>query len=116
MPHNLYLHSAVIQTRAYERSAPGRRRAIVWGTVDSTLSLVFAFLVNSAILILAAAAFYYSDNPHRCAARAAAQHCIAAAGCWAARCSSCAGPGCGWITCTRHNTQHVQHCVQGGGR
>lgn len=65
MPHNLYLHSAVIQTRAYERNHSGRRRAIIFGTLDSTLSLMFAFLVNAAILILAAAAFYYSANPRR---------------------------------------------------
>ncbi|KAI8462637.1 MAG: natural resistance associated macrophage protein [Monoraphidium minutum] len=65
MPHNLYLHSAVIQTRAYERTPCGRRRAILYGTLDSTLALCFAFLVNAAILILAAAAFYYSDHPHR---------------------------------------------------
>lgn len=65
MPHNLYLHSAVIQTRAYERTSVGRRRAIMYGTLDSTLSLAFALLVNAAILILAAAAFYYSSDPHR---------------------------------------------------
>jgi manganese transport protein len=69
MPHNLYLHSAVIQTRAYARSAPGRKCAIFYGTVDSTLSLMFAFFVNSAILILAAAAFFYTGSPHRCAPR-----------------------------------------------
>lgn len=65
MPHNLYLHSAVIQTRAYPRDAAGKRRAVVFGTLDSTLALMFAFLVNAAILILAAAAFFYSGSPHR---------------------------------------------------
>lgn len=65
MPHNLYLHSALIQTRAYDRAPAGRRRAVLWGTVDSTLSLAFAFLVNSAILILAAAAFYYPAGSSR---------------------------------------------------
>jgi len=65
MPHNLYLHSAVIQTRAYERSPPGRKSAILYGTIDSTFSLIFAFLINAAILILAGAAFYYGATPHR---------------------------------------------------
>jgi manganese transport protein len=66
MPHNLYLHSAVIQTRAYQRTALGRRRAIFYGAIDSSLSLLFAFFINAAILILAAAAFYNSDDPRRC--------------------------------------------------
>jgi hypothetical protein len=66
MPHNLYLHSAVIQTRAWDRNAAGRRGAIRYGTLDSSLSLLFAFFINAAILILAGAAFYYGDVPHRC--------------------------------------------------
>eukprot|EP00879_Flechtneria_rotunda_P015558 GHRR01016271.1.p1 GENE.GHRR01016271.1~~GHRR01016271.1.p1 ORF type:complete len:264 (+),score=85.65 GHRR01016271.1:371-1162(+) len=65
MPHNLYLHSAVIQTRDYSRDHPGRRSAIRYGTLDSTISLLFAFFINAAILILAAAAFYFSSTPHR---------------------------------------------------
>ena len=65
MPHNLYLHSAVIQTRDYPRTHKGRAEAILWGSIDSTLALGAAFLVNAAILILAAAAFYYSADPHR---------------------------------------------------
>eukprot|EP00775_Hariotina_reticulata_P004879 gene4879-5124_t len=65
MPHNLYLHSAVIQTRAWDRNAAGRRAAIRYGTLDSSLSLLFAFFINAAILILAGAAFYYGDVPHR---------------------------------------------------
>jgi manganese transport protein len=65
MPHNLYLHSAVIQTRAYPRDPRGRRAAIVYGTIDSTLSLAFALLVNAAIVVLAAAAFFYAASPHR---------------------------------------------------
>ncbi|RMD89051.1 MAG: divalent metal cation transporter [Alphaproteobacteria bacterium] len=58
MPHNLYLHSAVIQTRAIGPSPEERREAIRMGTIDSTLALMLALLVNSAILILAAAAFH----------------------------------------------------------
>lgn len=58
MPHNLYLHSAVIQTRAYGDSLAERREAIRMGTIDSTIALTFALLINSAILILAAAAFH----------------------------------------------------------
>jgi manganese transport protein len=65
MPHNLYLHSSIIQTRAYPRTQEGKWAAIQYGTIDATLSLVFAFLINSAILALAAAAFYYGDPPHR---------------------------------------------------
>jgi manganese transport protein len=58
MPHNLYLHSSIIQTRAYTRDELGRRMAIKFGTLDSTVSLAFAFFINAAILILSAAAFY----------------------------------------------------------
>lgn len=64
MPHNLYLHSSIIQTRAYPRSFPGKRMAIKYGSIDSTLSLLCAFFVNAAILILAAAAFHYGPNPN----------------------------------------------------
>ncbi|CAL5218879.1 g614 [Coccomyxa viridis] len=64
MPHNLYLHSSIIQTRGYPRTMLGKRMAILYGTWDSTLSLLVAFFINAAILILAAAAFYYSkDGP-----------------------------------------------------
>jgi manganese transport protein len=69
MPHNLYLHSAVIQTRAWTRCPQGRRAAIKYGTLDSSLSLLFAFLINASILILAGAAFYYGGDPHRCQTR-----------------------------------------------
>jgi len=65
MPHNLYLHSAVIQTRAYSRCPEGRKAAIRYGTLDSSLSLLFAFLINASILILAGAAFYYGSDQHR---------------------------------------------------
>ena len=62
MPHNLYLHSSVVQTRAYERTPAGRREAIHFATVDSTLSLGVAFFINAAILILSAATFYTRGN------------------------------------------------------
>jgi manganese transport protein len=58
MPHNLYLHSGVVQTRAYGRSVPERREAIKLATMDSTIALMFALLVNASILILAAATFH----------------------------------------------------------
>jgi manganese transport protein len=58
MPHNLYLHSSVVQTRRYEENGEGKREAIRFATIDSTVALMFALFVNSAILILAAAAFY----------------------------------------------------------
>jgi len=58
MPHNLYLHSSVVQTRAYGRDEAGKREAIKWAVTDSTIALCFAFLINASILILAAAAFH----------------------------------------------------------
>lgn len=58
MPHNLYLHSSIIQTRNYERNERGRREAIKYGTLDSTVALGLALMINAAILILAAAAFH----------------------------------------------------------
>jgi manganese transport protein len=58
MPHNLYLHSAIVQTRAVGNSLDERRDAMRLATVDSTVALMFALLVNSAILILAATAFF----------------------------------------------------------
>ena len=58
MPHNLYLHSSIVQTRAYERSETGRRSAIRYATLDSTLALMLALFVNGAILVLAATVFY----------------------------------------------------------
>lgn len=62
MPHNLYLHSSIVQTRNFERSETGRREAIRFATIDSTVSLFLAFFINAAILILAAAAFHFSGN------------------------------------------------------
>src|SRR5258707_14217472 len=58
MPHNLYLHSSIVQTRAFATDAGGKREAIRYATFDSTLALFFALFVNAAILILGAAAFH----------------------------------------------------------
>jgi manganese transport protein len=58
MPHNLYLHSAIVQTRAYGPSLPEKREALKFATLDSTLALMFALTINAAILILAAATFH----------------------------------------------------------
>jgi manganese transport protein len=62
MPHNLYLHSSVVQTRAYEPSIEARREAIRWATADSSIALTLALFVNAAILILAAAVFHASGH------------------------------------------------------
>lgn len=62
MPHNLYLHSAVVQTRAHERHKKGKKEAIKFATIDSTVALTLAFFVNAAILILAAATFFSTGN------------------------------------------------------
>lgn len=58
MPHNLYLHSAIVQTRAYGSKLEDKREALTFATIDSTVALMLALLVNASILILAAAAFY----------------------------------------------------------
>ena len=58
MPHNLYLHSSIVQTRAYERNDKGRREAIKWATTNSTIALMLALFINAAILIVAAATFH----------------------------------------------------------
>ncbi len=58
MPHNLYLHSGIVQTRDYGKSLPERREALRFATWDSTVALMFALLVNASILILAAATFH----------------------------------------------------------
>jgi manganese transport protein len=58
MPHNLYLHSALVQTRAHDRSREGVAQAIRYNTLDTVLALGGAFFVNAAILVLAAAAFH----------------------------------------------------------
>jgi manganese transport protein len=58
MPHNLYLHSSIVQTRKYEQTAGGKREAIKYATIDSTFALMFALFINGAILILSAAAVH----------------------------------------------------------
>ncbi|HEX7518097.1 MAG TPA: Nramp family divalent metal transporter [Chthoniobacterales bacterium] len=58
MPHNLYLHSSIVQTRRYDLNAAGKREAIKFATIDSTLALMFALFINAAILIVSAATFY----------------------------------------------------------
>src|SRR5690348_9086321 len=62
MPHNLYLHSSIVQSRNYEHTEAGKRKAIKFATLDSTVALLFAFFINAAILILAAAAFHGTPN------------------------------------------------------
>ena len=57
MPHNLYLHSALVQTRKIERSHTGIKQALKWNFIDSAVALNIAFLVNTAILVLAATVF-----------------------------------------------------------
>jgi manganese transport protein len=58
MPHNLYLHSAIVQSRNFERNSRGKREAIKFCTIDSTIALTIALFVNAAILIVSAATFY----------------------------------------------------------
>jgi manganese transport protein len=62
MPHNLYLHSSIVQTRNYERSESGKKMAIKFATIDSTVALLFAFFINAAILIVAGAAFHTTGH------------------------------------------------------
>ena len=58
MPHNLYLHSSIVQTRKYEETPEGKREAVRYAFIDSTLALSFALFINAAILIVAAATFH----------------------------------------------------------
>jgi manganese transport protein len=58
MPHNLYLHSSIVQTRAYPRTEEGRRIGLRWAVTDSTIALTLALFVNAAILITAATVFH----------------------------------------------------------
>jgi manganese transport protein len=58
MPHNLYLHSSVVQTRKYEQTSAGKGEAIKFATIDSSVALMFALFINAAILIVAAATFH----------------------------------------------------------
>src|SRR4051794_9951747 len=62
MPHNLYLHSSIVQTRKYEQTADGKREAVRFAFVDSTIALSFALFINAAILIVAAASFHTSGH------------------------------------------------------
>jgi manganese transport protein len=64
MPHNLYLHSSIVQTRAIGVQISNKAKAIKFATYDSTISLGFAFFINASILILSAAAFHLSGNQH----------------------------------------------------
>jgi manganese transport protein len=62
MPHNLYLHSSIVQSRNYERTPKGKREAIQMANIDSALALTVALFVNAAILIVAAAVFHRSGH------------------------------------------------------
>jgi manganese transport protein len=62
MPHNLYLHSSIVQTRKYEETAEGRREAVRYAFVDSTIALSMALFINAAILIVAAASFHTTGH------------------------------------------------------
>jgi manganese transport protein len=62
MPHNLYLHSALVQSRKLQKDAPSIRRAIQFNTFDSIVALTVAFFVNAAILVLAATVFFGKDS------------------------------------------------------
>jgi manganese transport protein len=62
MPHNLYLHSAIVQTRAYGETLPEKREALRFATIDSTVALMFALTINASILILAGSVFHASGQ------------------------------------------------------
>jgi len=62
MPHNLYLHSSIVQTRRYETNAAGKREAVRYAFIDSTVALTFALFINAAILIVAAATFHKTGH------------------------------------------------------
>src|SRR5205809_2486527 len=62
MPHNLYLHSSIVQTRKFEQTPEGKREAIKFATIDSSVALMFALFINAAILILSAAVFHWSGQ------------------------------------------------------
>jgi len=62
MPHNLYLHSSIVQTRRYESTSEGKREAIRYAFLDSTIALSFALFINAAILIVSAATFHTRGN------------------------------------------------------
>jgi manganese transport protein len=62
MPHNLYLHSSIVQTRKFEQTPEGKGEAIKFATIDSTIALMFALFINGGILVLSAAAFHWSGH------------------------------------------------------
>ncbi|HEX5438877.1 MAG TPA: Nramp family divalent metal transporter [Gemmatimonadaceae bacterium] len=62
MPHNLYLHSSIVQTRRYAQNASGKREAVRYAFIDSTVALSFALFINAAILIVAAATFHRAGH------------------------------------------------------
>src|SRR5205085_7962551 len=62
MPHNLYLHSSIVQTRKFEQTPEGKREAIKYASIDSTGALMFALFINGAILVLAASVFHWSGH------------------------------------------------------
>ncbi len=62
MPHNLYLHSSIVQTRRYQETAAGRREAVKFAFLDSTIALMMALFINGAILVVAAASFHTSGH------------------------------------------------------
>jgi len=62
MPHNLYLHSSIVQTRQYDETPPGKREAVRYAFIDSTIALSFALFINAAILIIAAATFHNTGH------------------------------------------------------
>jgi manganese transport protein len=65
MPHNLYLHSALVQTRKISRTIQGIKQALKWNRIDSAIALNIAFLVNAAILIVAATVFFKNGQTQR---------------------------------------------------
>jgi manganese transport protein len=64
MPHNLYLHSSIVQTRKYRDDVASRREAVRFATIDSTVALMSALFLNGAILVMAAATFHGTGNQH----------------------------------------------------
>ena len=76
MPHNLYLHSALVQSRNFQKDEPSIRRAIKFNTIDSVVSLIVAFFVNAAILVLAAMVFFGKQSVRA----GMAEECAPAAG------------------------------------
>src|SRR5207248_8113277 len=62
MPHNLYLHSALVQSRRLQKDDASIRRALQFNTIDSTVALTVAFFVNAAILVLAALVFFGKES------------------------------------------------------